>query len=88
MSTILRTGSCEKSVSCWNCKRPGPAKLIDELEENGFASRSFAEVVRNMTVSIGCNDCHAEDDYALKLSHSHVQKAKAKISIRFAEQNN
>ncbi|TKB58739.1 ammonia-forming cytochrome c nitrite reductase subunit c552 [Ferrimonas aestuarii] len=87
VTTILRTGSGEKSASCWTCKGPGSAKLIDELGENGFASRSFAEVGSDMTVSVGCKDCHAEGDYALQLPRPHAQKAMAKIHMPFAEQN-
>ncbi|QIZ75655.1 ammonia-forming cytochrome c nitrite reductase subunit c552 [Ferrimonas lipolytica] len=87
VTNVLRTGDGEYSASCWSCKGPAAPAMMEQFGENGFGAKTFAEVGHNMDVSVGCDDCHTEDQQGLQIARPFAQKAMAKIQQDFDKQN-
>ncbi|WP_035415637.1 ammonia-forming cytochrome c nitrite reductase subunit c552 [Ferrimonas kyonanensis] len=94
VSNTLRTGVApasadEKgmSASCWTCKGPDVPRMMNEMGELAFAGSNFTDLGPEMANTIGCADCHQEGTNALTLTRPHAQKAMAKVSLPFDEQN-
>ncbi|QDF65332.1 ammonia-forming cytochrome c nitrite reductase subunit c552 [Shewanella sp. SNU WT4] len=88
---ILRTGSGTKALgdpgaSCWSCKAPGAVALTQTMGEQGFASKSFADVAYAMDVSVGCDDCHKSGSAELALPRARASNAMNKIRMPFDAQ--
>ncbi|WP_051202072.1 ammonia-forming cytochrome c nitrite reductase subunit c552 [Ferrimonas senticii] len=83
----LRSADGSKSASCFSCKSPGAPMLMAEYGENGFGSKTMAEVGHEMAVSVGCDDCHQADQQSLRLARPFALEAMAKVQQPFAKQN-
>ncbi|MBV7314298.1 ammonia-forming cytochrome c nitrite reductase subunit c552 [Shewanella sp. NIFS-20-20] len=87
---VLRSGTKalgDPGASCWSCKAPGAVELTQELGEQGFASKSFADTAHAMDVSVGCQDCHQPGSAELALPRVHAHNAMNKIRLPFDTQS-
>ncbi|BDY05232.1 MULTISPECIES: ammonia-forming cytochrome c nitrite reductase subunit c552 [Ferrimonas] len=93
VAQTLRTGVAPAqgqkgmSASCWTCKGPDVPRMMAKLGEEGFSGKNFTDLGTEMGNTVGCSDCHETDSTKLTLSRPHAQKAMAKVSLPFNEQN-
>ncbi len=74
------------SASCWTCKSPDTARMIQQLGQAEFASLSFHQVGAEVKNSIGCSDCHDPASQALRLARPQALHAMYLIHQPFEQQ--
>nr|WP_246850917.1 ammonia-forming nitrite reductase cytochrome c552 subunit [Vibrio crassostreae] len=95
----LRTGgptdenSGPMPMTCWSCKSPDVARVIEERGEDGYFEGKWARLGNEIVNPIGCADCHdtqsegfKNGEPALKVTRPYVERAFDAIGKKFEDQ--
>jgi nitrite reductase (cytochrome c-552) len=63
--------------SCWTCKSTDVPRLMDKLGVAGFYQQPFADLKRQITHPIGCQDCHDPATMNLRITRPALKEAFA-----------
>ncbi|MEH6454119.1 MAG: ammonia-forming nitrite reductase cytochrome c552 subunit [Psychromonas sp.] len=98
LRNTLRTGAPTDAntgpmvMSCWSCKGPDVARLIEEKGEDGYFTGKWAKGGAEVVNAIGCSDCHdtrseefKQGQPALTLTRPHVERAMTAIGKTFED---
>ncbi|GAA4892797.1 ammonia-forming nitrite reductase cytochrome c552 subunit [Ferrimonas pelagia] len=73
-------------ASCWSCKTPDVARLIESEGEGAFASKKWGAWGDEVGNAIGCADCHDSESSAVALSRPYAERAMAAVDMTFDDQ--
>ncbi|GAA4896005.1 ammonia-forming cytochrome c nitrite reductase subunit c552 [Ferrimonas pelagia] len=75
------------SASCWTCKSPDSARMIEQQGQSTFSASSFYAVGPQIENSIGCSDCHDPQTQALRLARPQARDAMAYAQQTYSQQS-
>jgi nitrite reductase (cytochrome c-552) len=68
-------------ATCWVCKSPDAARMIDELGPASFYKASFSSMGPEIVNAIGCADCHNPNDLTLTITRPALREALSRRGI-------